>query len=179
MVASLLLKQVEEDQWRAAITGPENVLQTRSPATAKRIARLIRKRLETMQPPLWTLIRDGTSTVATQACLAASIKHSALLADFFDLSLRDQYRLFATTLSTQLWEDYIADCSTRDPAISCWSDTTVRKLRTVVFHILEQSGYIDGARTAALQPVYLEPAVVKYLNAHNEDHVLHCMSIAA
>jgi len=178
VIAGLLLDRVSEESWQSAITGPENLLQTRSVATAKRMARLIRKRLETMEPPLWLLIKEGSSPVATQACLAAAIKHSALLADFFDLALREQYKVFAKTLSTQHWEDFIADCSIRDPAVASWSDSTVRKLRTVVFHILEQSGYIKTARTPTLQPVHLEAPVVKYLETHDADGVLHCMRLS-
>ena len=38
-----------------------------------------------MDADLWKLVRDGSGTVATQACLAAAVKHSALLGDFLDL----------------------------------------------------------------------------------------------
>lgn len=84
VIADLLLKQADDDAWKAALR-EENVLQTRSPKTADRLSILIRGRLETMNADLWTLVKDGNSTVATHACLAAAVKHSALLADFLEL----------------------------------------------------------------------------------------------
>ena len=81
-------------------------LQARHPATAVRLARLIRSRLESVDAELWKLVRDGTGTIASQALLAAAIKHSPLLGDFLDGVVREQYRLFHPILSKQLWEDY-------------------------------------------------------------------------
>src|SRR5690348_7739746 len=93
IVARLLLDGVSGPAWKDAIER-ENVLQARSPATAKRLARLIRLRLETMDADLWKLVRDGTGPVATHAALAAAVKHSPLLGDFLDLVVRDQFRSF-------------------------------------------------------------------------------------
>ena len=93
-IADLLLRHAEEAQWNASLY-EANVLQVRSPETAKRLARLIRRRLGAMHPVLWQLVRDGSLPVATHACLAAAVKHSALLGDFLDLVVREQYRLFS------------------------------------------------------------------------------------
>ena len=91
IIAGLLLKGT--DDWRAEIL-EQNVLQTRSPETAKRLSRLLRARLKLMRPELWEMVRDGSTPVATHACLAAAVKHSALLGDFLDIVVREQYRLF-------------------------------------------------------------------------------------
>ena len=178
MIAGLLLDGASTDEWKTAII-QDNLLQTRSEATAKRLARLIRNRLESMGPALWSLIKDGTAAIATHACLAAAVKHSILLADFLDLTLRDQYKVFAKSLSPHLWEDFIADCSSRDPAVANWSETTVRKLRTVVFHILEQAGYIASVKSPTLQQIHIERPVVHYLESNEEHHVLRCLRMTA
>src|SRR5438552_3472045 len=93
IIADLLLRQVDAEGWNQAIV-KDNVLQARNPATAIRLARLIRQRLELMKPDLLRLIRDGSGIVATHAVLAAAVKHSRLLGDFLDLVVREQYRLF-------------------------------------------------------------------------------------
>ncbi|MCP4659408.1 MAG: DUF1819 family protein, partial [bacterium] len=105
IIADLLLSGVDAEGWRKALFG-DNVLQARSPLTAKRLRTLIRRRLEPMGPGLWKLVRDGSTLVATHACLAAAVKRSLLLGDFLDLVLREQYRLFAPALSNKLWDDY-------------------------------------------------------------------------
>ena len=78
VVAGLLLDGVSDTEWKNAIE-VANVLQKRSPGTAKRQASLMRVRLETMMPELWELVRDGSKIVATHALFAAAIKHSTLL----------------------------------------------------------------------------------------------------
>jgi hypothetical protein len=72
IIADLLLRGVNEKEWKGAIL-IQNVLQVRHPATAVRLARLIRSRLELMDAELWQLVRDGNGTVASQALLAAAI----------------------------------------------------------------------------------------------------------
>ena len=62
IIADLLLQDVNKEAWNEEIL-VKNVLQARSPETARRLARLIRKRLQTMEADLWKLIRDGTGEV--------------------------------------------------------------------------------------------------------------------
>src|SRR2546427_11868389 len=81
VIADLLLRGADEQGWKRALIN-ENVLQTRNPATAIRLARLIKARLILMDSELWKLIYEGTGAVAVHAALAAAIKHSLLLGDF-------------------------------------------------------------------------------------------------
>ena len=109
IIARLLLDQVDAAAWKRSILD-ENVLQKRSPSTAKTFAENIRHRLSTMKPELWELVRDGSPTVATQAVLAATLKHSRLLADFFGQVIREHARQFKTTLSDRDCTDFIEGC---------------------------------------------------------------------
>ena len=177
IVAGLLLRKVNADGWEKAII-EDNVLQTRSEATAIRIGRLIRKRLELMNPDLWGLVRDGTGTVATHAVLAAAVKHSPLLGDFLDLVVREQYRLFNTALSNKLWDEYLDDCRGRDPDMPIWNESTRKRLRSSVFQILAQAGYIENTRSKRLQTVHIASQVLQYLERHNEHYVLRCIKVS-
>ena len=176
VIADLLLKQADDDAWKSAL-GRDNLLQTRSPATARRLARLIRNRLETMTPQLWKLVRDGSATVANHACLAAAVKHSTLLADFLELVVKEQYRIFADKLTYQLWDDFVADCQSRDPELPEWSKSTVNRLRSSVFQILEQVGYIDSTKSLRLQTVHIAAEIVRYLENNEEGSVLRCIQV--
>ena len=177
IISDLLLRGVDEAGWRKAIYD-ENVLQTRSPKTAKRLRTLIRNRLETMTEELWRLVRDGTGDEAAHACLAATVKHSFLLGDFLDLMVREQYRLYAETLSKKLWGDFVEDCRGRDPEMPEWSESTIARLRSSVFLILTEAGYLDGVRTARLQTVHIVQPVLRYLRKHDEQYVLRCIQVA-
>ena len=176
-VAALLLSNAVEAQWHEAIHD-KNVLQARNPATARRLLLLIRGRLELMQPPLWRLVRDGSMEIATHAVFAAAVKHSHLLGDFLDLVVRDQYRMLAERLTNPMWEGYIEQCRERDPEMPQWSDSTVARLRSSVFQMLAQAGYLADTRTRKLETVRLASEVLTYLRDHGEDHVLRCISVS-
>ena len=176
IIADLLLRGTDKQNWQIAIVD-QNLLQARSPETAKRFARLIRGRLETMQADLWKLVRDGTGEVATHAVLASAIKRSPLLGDFLDLVVREHYRVFTTTLSNRCWEDYLDDCRGRDPDMPIWNESTRKRLRSSVFQILAQAGYIDNTRSRKLQKVHITSQVLQYLQRHNEQYVLRCIQV--
>jgi hypothetical protein len=131
-----------------------------------------------MTEELWRLVRDGTGDEATHACLAATVKHSFLLGDFLDHVVREQYRLYAETLSKKLWGDFVEDCRGRDPEMPEWSESTIGRLRSSVFLILTEAGYLDGVRTARLQTVHIVRPVLRYLRKHDEQYVLRCIQVA-
>jgi hypothetical protein len=176
VIADLLIRGIDGQEWDVAILD-RNVLQARTAETARRLARLIRSRLALMEAELWRLVRDGTGDTAPHAVLAAAVKHSRLLGDFLDLVVREQYRIFARTLSTPLWEHYLDDCRSRDPDTPVWNESTRIRLRSSVFQILAQAGYIDNTRSKTLQTVHIASQVTDYLHQHDESYVLRCIQV--
>lgn len=176
IIADFLLKDMDARGWDDTIFD-QNVLQARSPATAKRLTWLIRGRLAGMDRDFWKLVRDGTGTVATHACLAAAVKKSPLLGDFLDSVLREQYRIYGTTLTAKLFDDYLDDCRSRDPEMAVWKEATRKRLRSSVFQTLAQAGYIDNTKTKKLQTVHIASQVLNYLETHNEQYVLRCIQV--
>jgi hypothetical protein len=176
IVADLLLDGVDAAGWKQAIQ-VENVLRKRSPTTAATKANLIRARLQTMTEGLWHLVRDGSKPVATHAVFAATIKYSPLIGDFLDLVVRDLYRRFEDTLKPQYWDRYIDDCHARDPSMPEWSVGTLESLRTRVFGMMTEAGYLSDSRTRMLKPVQVSPEVVRYLKESHEDYALRCMQV--
>ena len=177
VIAGLLLREIDAKGWQEAIY-EENVLQTRNPRTAKRLRTLLRKRLDTMDAGLWEIVRDGSGREATHACLAATIKHSQILGDFLDQVVREQYKLYAETLSKQLWGPFIEGCRGRDPEMPNWTETTIQRLRSTVFQILAEAGYIENTRTKKLQTVHIAKPVLHFLQSRDERYVLRCIQVA-
>ena len=175
-IADLLLRGVHAHGWRAEVV-ENNVLQIRSPETAARLGQLLRARLELMEPALWEMVRDGSALLATHACLAAAVKHSLLLGDFLDIAVREQYRLFRPVLSNPIWEYFIEDCRNRDPGMPDWSESTVARLRSTVFAILAQAGYVENTRTLRLQTVHVAREVLHHLHERDEEYVLRCIGV--
>jgi len=177
LIADLLLRQVDAGGWKDSIV-TKNVLQARNPSTARRLTTLIRSRLETMGPELWKLVRDGNGTVAAHAVLAAAVKHSPLLGDFLEIVVAEQYRLFSPALTPRLFSDFLEGCRERDPEMPQWNETTRRRLRSSVFQMLAQAGYIEDTRSHKLQTVHIADQVRHYLKANKEDYVLRCIQVA-
>jgi hypothetical protein len=144
-----------------------------------KLSRLLRRRLTSMGPELWTLVRDGNGVTATHACLSTAVKCSALLGDFMDLVLRDEYRVLSPALSNRIWSDYLAGCHNRDPEMGTFSDSTEARLRSTVFQILAQAGYLENTRTLRIQRVTVDQQVLHYLRKHHEKYVLRCIEVAA
>jgi len=177
LIADLLLRQVDAEGWKDAIV-TKNVLRARNPATARRLTTLIRSRLETMGPELWKLVRDDKGTVAAHAVFAAAVKHSPLLGDFLEIVVAEQYRLFSPALSPKLFADYLESCRERDPQMPQWKETTRGRLRSSVYQMLAQAGYIENTRSLKLQTVHVADQVLRYLKANKEDYVLRCIQVA-
>ena len=177
IVAGLLLDGVTDTEWKDAIE-VANVLQKRSPGTAKRQSSLMRLRLEMMKPEIWELVRDGSKIVATHALFAAAIKHSTLLGDFLDLMVRNQFRMFRQDLPRKLWMDFIEKCHDREPNMPEWRESTTNKLGDTVYRILAEVGYLLDNKKYILQPVRISSEVMTYLRDNEEDYVLRCIQVS-
>jgi hypothetical protein len=176
LVADLLRQGVSDEAWRTAIYD-DNLLQTGSRATASNLSLALRHRLEPLGPELWAMVCDGDRVQATQAVLAGAIKTSALLGDFIDIALREQRTLFAPTLELRVWADYIEGCRGRDPDMPQWSQTTLRRLRSVVFSMLAEAGYLGDTKKRRIQPVFVDDALRNLLQRNGERYVRRCMEV--
>ena len=176
IVADLLLQGVDDEGWHEAIVD-NNMLQIRSSVSIPRISRLLRARLEPLGQPLWKMVRDGDAALANQATLAGAIHNSRLLGDFMDIALREQRDLFATRLEHRVWRDYIDACRGRDPDMPLWSESTVNKLRSVVFAILAEAGYLSDTTSLTLQTVFVDIGLAAHLRDLGEKYVLRCLEV--
>jgi len=146
-----MLRNVSTDGWKQAIE-EENILQKLSVSSSKRIANLIKSRLEMMKLEFWKMIRDGRSQTATHAVFAVSIKHCRILGDYLDLVVREQFRRLEDHLTHRLWDDFIMSCKQRDPLMSDFSTQTNKKMRNNVHNILFEVGYIIDQHSLASAP---------------------------
>ena len=119
-VARFLLTQPDRATWFDTLR-TENILQKKSPATARRQARLIRNRLETLDEQAWQMVAEGEQELARQILFAASVKHSRLLGDFMRDVVAGRIRRFEECLAPTDWEAFLADCIQRDPAVAVFA----------------------------------------------------------
>lgn len=156
-IARLLLTQPTPEAWNTALY-QDNLLQ-KKPATAKRQATLIRKRLETLDAQAWCLVADGDIETATQLLLAAAIRHSPLLGEFLRTVYGPALQRLETQLTPLAWESFLADCAQHDPAVGRWAESTRTKLYQVVMRILAEAKFVASTRQPLLTPPMLHPVV--------------------
>lgn len=173
-ISSLLLSQPDEIAWVNAIE-VENILQKKTAATARRQARLIRRRLSNLDPAGWRLIAERESEVANQLLLAAAIKHSQLLGDFMRNVYAGHQRRLESSIVLTDWEDFLTECSHQDPAVAKWSNSTKDKLFQVIVRILVEAKYLGNTKAMTLTPRALHPDVKLYLQGREENYVLDCL----
>ena len=176
-IASLMLSDPDEAAWRHAIE-VDNILQKKTPATARRQSTLIRKRLLTLDAEAWQHIVSRETEVAVQLLLAAAVKHSHLLGDFMRNVFASRQRRLEAALSFTDWHDFLVECAHHDPAVSSWAESTRAKLFEVIVRILVEAKYLESSRTMKLTPQSLHPDVKRYLKAHDETYVLDCLERA-
>ncbi|WP_419783801.1 DUF1819 family protein [Maridesulfovibrio sp.] len=174
IIADLLLRGLEEKKFYQEVL-VSNVLQKRSPASAKRQAKLIRNRLLPLHKDFWIMIRDGSYEQSGQTLFAASIAHSHLLGDFIMQTVQLSIKTFQKQISYRDWDSFFEECKHRDPVTSIWAESTTKKIRQVIFRILAEAQVIDSTKNMNLIPFSLLPGVKELLIRHEENYVLKCL----
>lgn len=170
-IAALLLTHPTPEQWEIALKS-DNLLQKKTMATARRQARLIRNRLDTVDDAGLELIANGNQEVAMQMLLVAAIKHSQLLGDFLRTVYWERLRGLESNLAAKDWETFLIECNHRDEAVSSWSDSTKAKLFQVLVRVLAEAKYLESTRSMKLTPQSVHPDVVRYLKARDDSRLL-------
>lgn len=173
-IARLLLTEPDQRAWTHAIE-IENILQKRTAATAVRQARLLRRRLTTLDAEGWKLIAERESEVVIQMLMAAAVKHSLLLGDFLLRVYANRQRRLEPALARSDWQDFLAECEHHDASLAEWPQSTKNKMLQVILRILVEAKYIDSSKSMKLTPQSLHPDVRRYLSTHNETYVLDCL----
>ena len=58
-----------------------------------------------------------------------------------------------------------------------WSDATIARLRSAVFSMLAEAGYLSDTRSLLLQTVFVDAQLAAYLRDRGETYVLRCMEV--
>lgn len=173
-IATLLLTSPDPAAWQHAIE-VENILQKKTPATARRQSRLLQRRLTTLDAKAWQMMAERESEVLIELLLAAAVKHSQLLGDFMLRVYADLQRRLEPAIGPNDWPDFLAECAHRDLTVTDWSATTKAKLFQVIVRILVEAKYLENSRSLKLTPHALHPDVRRYLRTHDESYALDCL----
>lgn len=178
IIADLLLKQATPEEWVTAIK-VENLLQKNSPATAKRNAQAICKRLEKLEPEFWRALRDGDDELATQVAFCAALERNLLLVEFMERVVKDAYIAHAEKLELYQWGEFLDDCAHKDAVIHDWKESSKKKMGQVAFRMLAEMGYINNTRRCKLQNVLVRAEVKAMLEDSYRLRIKECMEASS
>ena len=176
-IAAFMLTDPDQAAWRRAFSLEENLLQKNKPATARRMASLIRNRFAGARQETLRLVAEGTREVALQILFACAVKHSRLLGDYLNDVYRERLRRLERTLDAKSWGDFLVECEHRDPIVSEWSESTRKKVFQVVVRILAEAGYLKSTRGLELTVPHVHPLVARHLNSLGWGDILAIMEI--
>jgi len=178
IIADLLFSKADDSEWKRVIQ-TDNRLQKRSPATAKRQASALRKRLERLDEPFWRTLRDGDDELASQIAFVAVLERNLLLVEFVETVLRDAFMLKTEKLAQYQWMDFLEDRAHRDPAIGTWTESSKKKMGQVAFRILAEVGLLQSTRSLRLQNVLVRPEVNVLLEDSRRYRIKACLNVSS
>lgn len=129
-------------------------------ATSKRMLQEYRKRLRKLTPKQLELLAEGDLLIQKKIALLSVCKTYDLIRDFVIEVVRDKFLIFDPYLSEGDYLSFIRRKVDLHPELETITDKTHKKIKQVIFLILEQAGIIDNIKSKIIQAQYVEPEIL-------------------
>jgi len=129
--------------------------------TSVREFREIRKRLERLTPEQLDILINGDLISQKQIAFLGVCKHYDFIRDFTIEVIRNKALVYDYKINESDFVSFINNRLNTHPELEEFSETTLKKARQVLFHILEQVGIINSAVEKVIQPQIIQPSVLK------------------
>jgi len=168
--ASLRLNEMVKVAKDAQEKGVQDLMQVRESdvvfssvknVTSIREFREIRKRLEKLTPDQTNILIEGDLISQKQIAFLAVCKHYSFIGDFTVEVIRDKVLVFDYKINESDYTSFINGKIPLHPELEVFSESTLKKAKQVMFHILEQVGIINNAIEKTIQPQILQGNVIK------------------
>lgn len=141
-----------------------NALQCRSQASATRMEREIRQRLQTLDHQQLRLLVSSAADSRVALAWLAAVKHASFLFDFPADVLRWKLEQRDPVLRESDYRRFIEEKSCRHPELATLTETTMGKVRRVLFAMLREAGMLGkGPEIGEIQrqaiPIEVETAI--------------------
>lgn len=176
LIAELLLSDPSKEQWDDAIVA-QNILQKRSPASAKRNAATIKKRIANLGNKFLSTLVNANHEEAAQLMMAATLINSPLLADFMRTVVMDAKRMYRENIDMKDWEYFWVDKCRIYPDFADMSESSTYKIAQVAFKVMTDGGFLESTKTKVLTNIYITPDVRQLLVDMDRDDIIQAMEI--
>jgi len=133
----------------------ENLLQKSTSVTAKREFGEIKNRLMTLSADQLRAFTAANLTELKYLAFLSCIKYYRLLNDFMTEVVRTKIQMFDYQILESDWANFIESKKQHIEKIGQASETTLKKIRQVIFKMLADTGIIDDIKMKIIQPPLL------------------------
>lgn len=134
----------------------ENLFQYPTERMVKNLAGVCLKRLDAMNDlNLESDLINGPTDLSKQINLYAIMKRERIVKEFMILVIGEKYSNQDFTLTKKDMNIFFMKLKEQDEKIAAWTDSTISKIKQVLFRFLIETGYIENLNTEILHPVYL------------------------
>lgn len=176
LIAELLLTEPSKEDWDYAIVD-QNILQKRSPASAKRNAATVKKRIASLENSFLTSLVNANHEEAAQLMMAATLMNSPLLADFMRTVVMDAKRMYRESIDMKDWEEFWEDKCRLYPELAEMSEASTYKIAQVAFKVMTDGGFLESTKTKTLTNIYIVPDVRDLLIEMNREDIIQAMEV--
>ena len=134
----------------------DNLFQYPTEKSIKLIANGCIKRLQALNDnELIKAIAEQPSDVAKQVCLYAMMKRNRLVWEFMISVIGQKYASRDLTLKRSDLNTFFMQLQEQDDNVATWSESTIKKIISVLIKVLVENEYLDNNRSEKLNPVWL------------------------
>lgn len=133
----------------------ENMLQKSTSVTAKREFGEIKNRLMTLTADQLRAFTAANLTELKYLAFLSCIKYYRLLNDFMTEVVRAKIQIFDYQILESDWANFIESKKQHIEKIGHSSESTLKKIRQVIFKMLADTGIIDDIKMKIIQPPLL------------------------
>lgn len=147
-----------------------NALQSRSPASAKRMESELRQRLMRLTPSQIELAAHGNTEERSAIAWLAALKASRYIHAFAAETLRGKLSSLDPVLRASDYERFFENQSAMHPAVLALTPSSRAKVRTVLLTMLREAGIgLRAGRDLLIQRPVLPPSVYSAVLADSVD----------
>ena len=128
--------------------------------TGRKLFGEFKKRINQLTTKELDLLIHGDLTSQKQIALLSICKSSYFIRDFILEVIREKYLIFDYQITDGDYISYYRRKFESHPEMEKLTEITAKKVRQVIFKILEQSGIIDNIKSKIIQPQLLDETLI-------------------
>lgn len=174
ILTEVLLTNPSAEEWRHLVD-EENILQKTSMYSARRVAHVVKQRIQPLGDSFWRDLIQADTETSKQLILFAVLIRSKAMAEYMSTVIADTRRMYQDELHISSWADFIDTRSRSLPGLETYAESTVKRMGNNVFRMLVDCGYLSEGRIKKLQKPFVLPIVSDWAVRADRMDVLEAM----